>query len=97
MHPACHATLSISRSRCRRTRRPGGLIRCPAGWELHLAYTRRVGDDWLASAATALFLVPETMNVLINPLHPAAASFRIVGTFQFPLDARLLKGAASDA
>jgi RES domain-containing protein len=72
----------------------------PTGWELDEAVTRRVGDDWLASGATSLLLVPsvvmpETMNVLLNPLHPDAAGFRIVAAFPFPLDKRLLKTAVS--
>lgn len=53
---------------------PGGWDAIPAG----LA-ARKAGDRWIASAASALLLVPSVIvpdeyNVLINPRHPDAAA-----------------------
>jgi RES domain-containing protein len=69
----------------------------PAGWEGDEAFTRSIGDQWLARGDTALLyvptvLVPETENLLINPRHAAARACRIVAEIPFPLDRRLLKG-----
>lgn len=66
----------------------------PQDWRENLAATRRVGDDWLRSGASLLLpvpsaLVPETRNVLFNPLHPDAARPRIGGTSRYPFDPRL--------
>src|SRR5271154_3972545 len=49
----------------------------PAGWTGDLAITRSVGDEWLASWESVLMevpsaILPDTFNVLFNPLHSAA-------------------------
>jgi len=53
----------------------------PAGWDAIPSgvTARTAGDAWIASAATALLLVPSVIvpdeyNVLINPQHAAAAA-----------------------
>ncbi|CAN7427115.1 RES family NAD+ phosphorylase [Pseudoduganella sp. LjRoot289] len=53
----------------------------PGGWDAIPAGTsaRAAGDDWIASRATALLLVPSVIvpdeyNVLINPQHGDAAA-----------------------
>ena len=65
-------------------------------WRTDLTATRRAGDQWLQSGATALFrvpsvIVPETWNVLINPRHPASPRIRIVRTLSHGLDPRLFR------
>lgn len=52
---------------------PGGWDAIPAG-----ATARAAGDAWIASASSALLLVPSVLvpdecNVLVNPRHPEAA------------------------
>ncbi len=52
------------------------------------------GDAWLASAKTPLlrvpsFIVPESFNLLINPIHPQAAAIRDFTTRDFKFDDRL--------
>jgi len=54
----------------------------------------RLGDEWLASARSALLLVPsvivpEEYNVLINPAHPEAVLISAVVSRQFIYDPRL--------
>ena len=69
----------------------------PEDWKANVAVTRDIGDEWLASRRTAALLVPsavvpETINVLINPLHPDAARITVVRNFEDPFDPRLLPG-----
>jgi RES domain-containing protein len=66
-----------------------------ASWRADPEETRRVGDEWLRSSRSALLavpcaIVPETWNVLINPLHPGARRIRILRVHQQPLDERLV-------
>jgi RES domain-containing protein len=66
----------------------------PKGWRDHLDVTRRMGDGWLAGEETALLrvpsaIVPDTFNILINPLHRDAAKIRIVAKKKLRLDPRL--------
>jgi RES domain-containing protein len=56
--------------------------------------TLNVGDAWLAACASPLLLVPsvivpEECNVLINPVHPAAARIRASVVRQYVYDPRL--------
>jgi RES domain-containing protein len=53
------------------------------------------GSTWLAEVRTAVLAVPSAVlpverNLLLNPAHPHAARFRIVGEQPFSFDPRLL-------
>jgi RES domain-containing protein len=66
----------------------------PSGWQSEPTVTRHLGDTWLQSRRTALLeipcvLVPETFNVLLNPLHPDAERIHIAAVVEHPLDPRL--------
>jgi RES domain-containing protein len=66
-----------------------------AFWRTNLDETRRVGDEWLRSGRSALLavpcaIVPETWNVLINPMHPGAKRIRILRVHKQSLDDRLV-------
>lgn len=68
----------------------------PANWKSNLLATRDIGDDWLASRATALLrvpsaIVPETFNVLLNPQHPETSKIQVVWHRKYPLDKRLFE------
>jgi len=65
-------------------------------WSRRVSVTRAWGDRWLREGACALLvvhsvLVPETYNLLINPRHAEAAGVKVVATFSYPLDARLVR------
>jgi RES domain-containing protein len=56
--------------------------------------TRQIGDDWLASnqnlaLAIPSAIVPEEMNYLLNPEHPAFAELKFGRPLPFVLDPRL--------
>lgn len=56
------------------------------------------GDAWLAAGRTAVlrvpsFIVPESTNLLVNPLHPAVARIRIADQRPFTFDACLWSSA----
>jgi RES domain-containing protein len=68
----------------------------PERWTERSEATQTIGNAWLAGGLSTLLLVPsaivpETMNVLINPLHPSAAAIAIVGTSDHVIDPRLLR------
>jgi RES domain-containing protein len=70
--------------------------RLPSDWADRLDLTRELGGQWLASRRTALLGVPsavvaETLNWLLNPVHPHARRIKIAWARRFPLDGRLLK------
>jgi RES domain-containing protein len=53
-----------------------------------------VGDAWLASGRSALlrapsFIVPESVNVLVNPAHRDAARLAVASIRPFSFDSRL--------
>ncbi len=55
---------------------------------------RATGDAWLGSGRSALLrvpsrIVPESHNVLINPIHPDASSIKIGSIRSFAFDKRL--------
>lgn len=55
-----------------------------------------VGDDWLAKGRSLLLevpnaIVPETWNVLINPLHSKASLLKVVAKYDHALDGRLIQ------
>lgn len=69
--------------------------RLPTDWPSRIDATRAIGDDWLANGPAPLLrvpsaIVPETVNILLNPGHPAARRVVIVGDGQHAIDPRLL-------
>jgi RES domain-containing protein len=63
-------------------------------WPSDITSTQAVGDAWIAEKRSLLLevpsvLIPETWNVLFNPLHPEAGAFRIVAVYQHAFDPRL--------
>lgn len=57
---------------------------------------RAAGDGWLAQARSPVLavpsaIVPEELNYVINPAHPAAAAIRVVASRGFAFDVRLLR------
>jgi len=70
------------------------LIDLPQEWVGSFEITRPIGTAWLRGVSSALLrvpsaLVPETVNILLNPLHPDAAEFRIERRYEYPFDLRL--------
>jgi RES domain-containing protein len=73
-------------------------IRVPAkeDWKTNLSTSRRLGDEWLGSANTALArvpsaILPNTFNYLLNPLHRDAKKIRIANATSAAYDPRLLR------
>lgn len=67
----------------------------PRHWPGNPVITREIGDQWLASRATALLrvpsvIVPETFNILLNPEHEDSRRVRILSHNKYPWDQRLL-------
>ncbi len=65
------------------------------GWMTRLDVSRAIGDRWLRAAATPILivpsvLVPETLNVLIDPRHADARRITLLASIEYPLDARLV-------
>lgn len=71
-------------------------IESTAGWApADILASRRIGDDWIESNASAVLevpsvLVPRQKNYLLNPLHPMFTAIRIVEQTPFAFDTRLL-------
>jgi RES domain-containing protein len=68
--------------------------RLPAGWADDVGLTRTVGDHWLAqerslALAVPSAVLPDSTNLLINPLHPDAAALRVHSRQPFRFDPRL--------
>jgi RES domain-containing protein len=66
------------------------------GWKDRVEITRELGSAWLRRGRGALLrvpsaLVPETANLLLNPLHADAKLFQIEDSFIYPFDERLKK------
>jgi RES domain-containing protein len=66
-------------------------------WREDSIATRSLGDEWLEAGKSALLevpsaILPETVNVLLNPLHPDAPKVRVVRHEAYPYDWRLFKG-----
>ena len=66
------------------------------GWDAEPAgrASIRFGADWLDAATSAVLvvpsvIVPEEFNVLVNPLHPDAASLRATKVRRWAYDPRL--------
>lgn len=67
----------------------------PSGWRADRQATRGLGDAWLIEMSAPLLavpsaIVPETFNVLLNPLHPAAKHIVVVHASDYAIDPRLL-------
>ncbi|WLE64193.1 MULTISPECIES: RES family NAD+ phosphorylase [Burkholderia] len=69
------------------------------GWDVEPAgmVSIKAGSDWVKGAAAALFvvpsaIVPEEMNVLINPLHADAAKITATKIRRWSYDPRLKAG-----
>ena len=65
-------------------------------WKEDLALSRRLGDEWLARRTSALArvpsaILPNTFNLLLNPLHGDAERVEIVQSTRAMFDLRLLK------
>ena len=65
-----------------------------ADWRADLGYTRAIGDQWLAQERSLVLAVPsavlpESTNMLLNPLHPGAGEVQIVDRQPFRFDPRL--------
>lgn len=70
----------------------------PADWIRRPEVTREWGDRWLHEASTAVLqvrsaLVPETWNILVNPVHRDALAMTSLPGIRFPLDSRLIAAA----
>jgi RES domain-containing protein len=68
----------------------------PSDWRTDRARTQTLGSVWLAAARTPLLLVPsaivpETVNVLVNPAHADAKRITVASAARHELDARLLR------
>ncbi len=65
-----------------------------AAWQHGLEATRAFGDTWISKARTLALRVPsavlpDSYNVLLNPLHPRAGEVRVVTQQPFQFDPRL--------
>jgi len=66
----------------------------PPNWAEDITSTQAIGDRWLTERHSLLLrvpsvLVPETWNVLLNPLHTEASLLSITMTYEHAFDARL--------
>ena len=65
-------------------------------WQRDRTVSQDAGDAWLAAGKSAFArvpsaILPHTFNLLLNPLHPRAASIAIAGTDTMNFDPRLLR------
>jgi RES domain-containing protein len=65
----------------------------PENWPEDITSTQGIGDLWLSEGRSLLLkvpsvLVPETWNILVNPLHSEARLLKIVMAYEYPFDAR---------
>lgn len=63
------------------------------GWELDMAFTREIGDEWLREKRSLALVVPsailpESSNVIINPLHARASKLTVISQQPFAFDPR---------
>lgn len=66
------------------------------GWEINVDATRHIGAGFLRDGISALMRVPSVVmpkahNYLLNPAHADASRVRIVETYRYPFDSRLIK------
>ena len=67
------------------------------GWQSNLSFTRNLGDQWSTARRTLALIVPsvvlpESSNVLLNPLHSRANDLRVMDQQPFTFDPRLRSG-----
>lgn len=67
----------------------------PRDWPDKPNVTRPIGDHWLRAGSTAMLrvpsvLVPETFNVLLNPVHADAQRIAVARVSDHAIDPRLL-------
>ena len=65
-------------------------------WDRDADETRRIGARFIADGIFALMnvpsvIMPKARNVLLNPAHADAGQIRIVETYRYPFDSRLIK------
>ena len=65
-------------------------------WVEKFEVTRAIGDTWLTKSSPPLLsvpsaIVPETVNVLLNPAHPDSARLLVVNISEHAIDPRLLE------
>ena len=65
-----------------------------ANWAEDLNATQAIGDRWLSEKRSLLLqvpsvFVPETWNVLVNPLHVEINHLKIIAMYEHPFDSRL--------
>jgi RES domain-containing protein len=63
-------------------------------WAEDMNATQAIGDRWLSEKRSLLLqvpsvLVPETWNVLVNPLHVEINLLKIIAMYEHPFDSRL--------
>ena len=63
-------------------------------WAEDMNATQAIGDRWLSEKRSLLLqvpsvLVPETWNVLVNPLHIEINLLKIIAMYEHPFDSRL--------
>ena len=63
-------------------------------WQFDLGYSRTIGDQWLdqrrsLALAVPSIVLPESTNLLFNPLHPRAAELVVQDQRPFRFDPRL--------
>lgn len=68
----------------------------PTDWVARSDVTRAIGDEWLAKNRSALLLVrsavvPETLSVLVNPIHPDVDRIVIAQVSDHVINPRLLE------
>ena len=65
-------------------------------WDRDADETRRIGARFIADGIFALMnvpsvIMPKARNFLLNPAHSDARRIRIVETYRYPFDSRLIK------
>ena len=73
-----------------------GIDTLPDDWRTRLEVTRDLGTAWLNNNESVFLrvpsaIVPQTINILLNPAHGKTAEFRIVEAIAYPFDERLKK------
>jgi RES domain-containing protein len=68
----------------------------PKNWQSDIDYCRDIGDSFLTSGKSLLLsvpsaIVPEEMNILINPRHPLFKKISVVSARGFNFDSRMFK------